>query len=422
MDIFFFLIIFVLGIFIGYCLSAIRDGGKKRIEGAPMPMTEAQKPTTDTESLLEKRLALEEAIAMIERLSETISLSPNLNDLGNEIVKTTCKIFNVEICALLLLDETTDTLKVITSTGIEDKFAHSISIKRGEEISGLVAKFNDIRIIDNLETEAQLYNLNFDRCYKKTLASLPLSFKNKVLGVLNISHKKSGEPFSPKDVEIIKIIASESAVALQNFKLFQEQNKNYLNTIIALANAIDARDPYTYHHSKNVTKYAVRIAEEIQLPTRVTENIRNAGLLHDIGKIGIKDEILMKPAKLSDEEFAEIKLHPLKGEEIIKSLSFLNEVAKIIRHHHERFDGKGYPDGIKGETIEMGARILAIADSFDAMISKRTYRAPLSLEEAKGKLIENKGSQFDSHIVDCLIQILDKEPDLTINNELSHSP
>lgn len=416
MSILIILIIIAFGIFIGYCLSVIRYSGKTK---KAIDVPQAPKSTVKTEKLLEKNLMLEEAIGMIERLSETISSSLNLNDLAKEIVKSTCIIFNVEICALLLLDETTDRLSVIASIGIEDEFAKIIRIEKGEEISGLVAKFNDIKIINNLEDQKELWNVRYDGCYKKTLVSLSLSFKNKVLGVLNISNKKSGEPFSPADVEIMKIITLESAVALQNFKLLQEQNKNYLNTIIALASAVDARDPYTYRHSNNVTRYSVRIAQEMRLPLQVIENIRHAGLLHDIGKIGIKDEILMKPERLTEEEYRAIKTHPLKGEEIIKPLPFLKEIAKIIKHHHERFDGKGYPDGIKGEDIEIGARILALADSFDAMTTKRPYRDPLSLEEVKNELLKNRGAQFDSNIVDCFMQILEKEPKLVINDEPS---
>jgi len=405
------LIIITLSIIIGYCISAFTK--RKKV----ISITQPQKPNAQREDSLEKRLMLEGAIDIIEKLSETFSLSLNLNELAKEIVKTTSRILNVEICALLLLDETTDILNVIASIGIEDKLANTIHIRNGEEISGLVAKFNEIKIINNLEREVRLSNLKYDKCYKQSLVSLPLSFKNNVLGVLNISNKKSSEPFSTTDIEIIKIIALESAIAIQNLKLFQEQNKNYLNTILTLANAIDARDPYTYRHSNNVTKYAIRIAQEMRLPKQEIENIRYAGLLHDIGKIGIKDGILIKSEKLTEEEYAEIKLHPLKGEEIIKSLPFLHKVTKIIRHHHERFDGKGYPDCIMGENIELGARILALADAFDAMTTKRTYHDALILEEAKDELIKNRGTQFDPYLVDCFIQILKQEPNLVIEDE-----
>lgn len=414
MNIFIFSSVVLLGICIVYCLWYLLNIRQEKKKVPAMP--EAQKQTAAIETPLEERIKLEETIAIIGKMSENVSSFLNLDKLGEEIVKTTCKILNVEICALFLLDETTNTLSVLASIGIEDTFVKAIQIRKGDEISGIVAKYNQIEIINDIEGKAQLYNLKYDKCYKNSLVSLPLSVKNNVLGVLNVSNRKSGKLFSPTDVEILNVIALESAIALQNYKLFQEQHKNYLNTIIALASAIDARDPYTYRHSNNVTKYAVYIAQEMKLPIQMIEDIRYAGLLHDIGKIGIRDDILMKSDDLTQEERLKIETHAPKGEEIIKSLPFLQGVAKIIRHHHERFDGQGYPDGIMGENIELGARILALADSFDAMITKRLYREDLSLEEAKNELIKNKGSQFDPYVVDCFLQILEKEPNIISEN------
>lgn len=407
MLIFIFLIIILLSIFTGYCLSDFSNRlREKKVISVPKELT------TETKDLLEKTIVLEEEISIIRQLVQNISSYRTLKDLAEEIVKTTCKILNSKICALLLLDDTTEILSIIASIGIEDKLARETRIKKGEEISGLVAKYNVIKIINNLEKEVSLSRLRYDRCYKNSLASLPLYVKDKMLGVLNLSDKKTGNPFSPDDVKVLNVISLESAIAIQNFKLYEELQKNYLNTIISLANAIDARDTYTHRHSQNVTAYAVHIAQEMKLPTQIIENIKHAGLLHDIGKIGIKDEILFKNKNLNDEEWLQIKMHPSKGEEIIKSLPFLAEIAGIIRHHHERFDGQGYPQGIKGENIELGARILAIADSFDAMTSDRPYRKALSLEEAKNELLKGKGAQFDPRIVDYFLQILEKEPHL----------
>lgn len=402
-------LLFIIGLSVsfGYCLSEVL---KKR--AGIEPKFKKTLPSPQTKVSLEEKLIIRESITTIEKLSEIISSSLNLKNLANEIVMSACRFLNAEVCALLLLNEETDTLSIIAATGIEEELLGKINIELGKEISGVAAKFKEIIIINDLEKQARSYKLKYDACYKNSLISAPLSLKNKTLGVLNISNRKNGEPFSAVDVDTIKIIALESAIALQNFKLLEEEQKNYLNTIISLANAIDARDPYTHHHSRNVTAYALRIAQEMKLPTQIIENIKHAGLLHDIGKIGIKDEILFKTENLNNEEWLQIKKHPLKGEEIIKSLPFLAEIAGMIRHHHERFDGHGYPQGIKGKNIELGARILTVADSFDAMTSDRPYRKALSLEGAKRQLINGKGTQFDPEIVDCFLQILEKEPRL----------
>jgi len=379
---------------------------RKKIIRRPLPFLKG--PPLEDGCLLEKKLVLEESIAIIRQFSESISFSYDLAEWGDDVVETTCKIFNLEICVLLLLDEATDTLSVLASRGIDKDFAPSIKIRKGDEISGVVVKYNDVKIINDLKKGKQYYELKNDGCYRNSLVSLPLSVKNKVLGVLNVSDRKTGGPFSPVDIEILKVIVLESAIALQNLRLVSEQQKNYLDTVIALARAIDARDPYTYKHSDNVAKYAVMISQELRLAVYEKEGIRAAALLHDIGKIAISDAILSKTGNLTDEECARIKTHPAKGEEIIKSLPFLQTIAKIIRHHHERYDGKGYPDGTQGVNIELGARILAVADSYDAMVSDRPYRKAISLLQVKNELIKNKGIQFDSSVVDAFLRVLEK--------------
>lgn len=425
MNMIIFLTLIFLGMCIGFSLSNLLRGKKIKTErtaepqntDTPLRPIQYKKPDPEQENLREKKLMLEDAIAIIQKLSQTIATTLDLNELAEEIVTTTTKILNVEICALLLLDENTETLSIAASRGISDELVGQICIKKGQEISGVVAKLNDLKIINDLKEVKQLYNLKHDNCYRNTLVSVPLAFKNTVLGVLNISNKRSGNPFSAIDIEIIKIISFESASVLQNFNFFQEQQKNYLNTIIALANAIDARDPYTYQHSNNVARYAVRLAKEMKLSTQIIEDIRYAALLHDIGKIGIKDEILMKAGSLTDEEYLQIQKHTVKGEEIIRSLPFLQRISGIIRHHHERIDGKGYPDKIKGEDIELGAKILMLADTFDAMTTNRAYRNSLSFEKAKNELIKNKGSQLDSILVDRFLEILKTDPQLFLEPE-----
>jgi putative nucleotidyltransferase with HDIG domain len=364
------------------------------------------------ESAIEKKLMAEEAILLIEKLSETMILSLDLNQLAEEIVKTAARMFNAEIAALLILDEKSQTLSVAASLGLDENLKKTIRIKKGEEISGVVAQYNEIKIINDFNRQMRLFSLKDDACYKDSLASIPLTFKSRVLGVLNVSSRKTKEPFSSIDAEILKIISLQSAVALQNFKLIKEQQQNYLDTIITLAKAIDARDPYTYRHSHNVTRYAVSIAEELKLPLKTAEDLKYAGLLHDIGKISIKDHILLGSERLTEEEFAQIKSHPAKGEEIIKSLPFLQEAAKMVRHHHEYFDGKGYPDGLEGKRIELGARILKVADSFDAMTTDRLYHKALGLEDAIREMEEKKGADFDPEIVDAFIAVLSKEPQI----------
>ncbi len=192
-------------------------------------------------------------------------------------------------------------------------------------------------------------------------------------------------------------------------QLYEDLRDTYMRTIKALAQAIDARDHYTHSHSENVTRYAQLIAREFRLDTQKIEEIIDACQLHDLGKIGVHDYILVKPGKLTFDEFEEVKLHALKGAQILEPLTFLEGVIKIVKQHHERYDGSGYPFGLKREHIDLGARIMSVADTYDAMTSARPYRTkPFSKEEAIEEIKRGSGTQFDPKVVEIFLKIVNR--------------
>jgi len=188
-----------------------------------------------------------------------------------------------------------------------------------------------------------------------------------------------------------------------------ELEKAYMQTIETLRYVVETRDKETKGHSERVSKLATVLAEELGMSDKEIKMIHLAGLFHDIGKIGVPDAILLKNGPLTKEEFREITRHPAEGEKILASYAPFKEVLAIVRGHHERYDGSGYPDGIAGENICLGARIIAVADSFDAMISNRTYRQGLGFDRTLSELIKGKGTQFDAKIVDCLLAFIERE-------------
>lgn len=198
-------------------------------------------------------------------------------------------------------------------------------------------------------------------------------------------------------------------LARRSFELYTKMRKMYLETIRTLAAAIDAKDPYTKGHSERVAQTSVALARELNLPERDIENIEYVALLHDIGKIGIDDRILGKSSKLSNEEFKKIKEHPIVGAKIIESIDFLKNSYIAIYHHHERYNGDGYPDGLKAKDIPIYARIIAVADAYDAMGSDRPYRKKFSKEKILKEFTEQSGKQFDPQIVNALMLILKRE-------------
>ncbi len=179
---------------------------------------------------------------------------------------------------------------------------------------------------------------------------------------------------------------------------------SFLSAITALAYALEAKDKYTSGHSRRVAETSIAIAEELGLPQHSTERIRQAGLIHDIGKIGVRESVLNKPGRLTDEEFQHVKYHCEMGEHILTPIVEDEEMLKVVRHHHERYDGTGYPDRLKYEQIPLGARILAVADSYDAMTSERPYRKAMSAEAACAEIERGKRTQFDPEVADAFLK------------------
>ncbi len=236
----------------------------------------------------------------------------------------------------------------------------------------------------------------------------PLLSRGRLVGLFALFYAgKTGEE-DPGRKQLAETIAAQASLAIENASLYEDIERSYFSTVQALAKAIEVKDPYTRGHSERVTTYALLIAEAMGLDERERQKLKYAATLHDIGKIGIAGRVLNKPGALTEEEYTHVKTHPLLGDSIVEPVEFLQEPRPIILHHHERYDGKGYPAGLKGEDIPLSARILAVADAFEAMRSDRPYRKALPMEEARNELIRNAGTQFDPRVVDVFLKILEE--------------
>ncbi|MFC1703558.1 HD domain-containing phosphohydrolase [Candidatus Omnitrophota bacterium] len=236
---------------------------------------------------------------------------------------------------------------------------------------------------------------------------IPSYYRKELLGVLILGRKNTQKKFFKGELDFFVALAYDVAMAIRNAQLFEDlqsevkiNHELFINTTVALAEAIEAKDHYTGGHTERVTKYSLLIAEkvltykEINLPQKFLENLHIASLLHDIGKIAIPEAVLNKPGKLTDEEFAKIKSHPIQGIKILQPIKELEEAIKGVKYHHERYDGRGYPEGLKGDEIPLIAAIIAVADVYDAMTSDRPYRPALPKETAIGEIKKGSGTQF----------------------------
>jgi len=256
-----------------------------------------------------------------------------------------------------------------------------------------------VNIFISLEKRIKIttvWRINFKDILPSYLAEAPMGFLMAIVYV---------------DVGVVGILLFflPLLLARRSFELYTKMRKVYLDTIRALAAAIDAKDPYTKGHSERVAETSVALAQELNLPGREIENIEYTALLHDIGKIGIADNILGKNSSLTDKEFDKIKEHTVMGAKIIEPVDFLKNSYEAIYHHHEKYNGAGYPDGLKEKDIPLSARIIAVADAYDAMGSDRPYRKKLSKDKILNELKDQSGKQFDPEIVKALLSVLDRE-------------
>jgi putative nucleotidyltransferase with HDIG domain len=233
----------------------------------------------------------------------------------------------------------------------------------------------------------------------KSVMCAPLVHNEKVLGAIYLDSRHENIHYDKLDAELLTAFSNQCAIALENTILLETLESHYVQTLQSLINAIEAKDPYTMGHTIRVSQYAVGIARSYPLESEQIERLKWAADLHDIGKIGVTEQIINKPGKLTDSEFTNIKDHVQMGTNILEPISRLKDIIPIIRGHHERWDGSGYPDGLKGEECILEARILALADAFDAMTSKRSYNNPLSFQKAYEKIEEVGGKHFDPQVV-----------------------
>ena len=242
--------------------------------------------------------------------------------------------------------------------------------------------------------------------------TVPLKIRGKIFGILTAAVTQKTIRFSEKDLSYLSFMIQNAAYAIENIALYD----NLFSTLYAFVKTLEARDTYTQQHSESVALMATEIAQEMKCSSEELERINIAGRLHDIGKIGIRDDILLKSGKLMKDEYEVIKEHPIIGSGIIGQLGLWDKEQKIIRSHHERYDGSGYPDGLKKDEIPFLARILSVADAFDAMYSDRAYRRKMELNKVIDIIKKEAGAQFDPDVVEAFLRLHKENKILNVVN------
>jgi response regulator RpfG family c-di-GMP phosphodiesterase len=327
------------------------------------------------------------------------------------------RLFRIGDLALQIKEPRVFVAKVLELTSESLRNDGSLMLLRDEHGAFVATQQGDPGVVDELRA---LMHANFDRLAGQGgREPLPLRRSGgrveavaalipgmgQSMGVLCIARLTSNGAFLPDEADMVVGFAQATAVALQKLLLREDHERNLVDTITAFVNAIESKDPYLKGHSARVALYATEVAQAMGLDDETIQVVNRGAMLHDLGKLSIMDTILRKPERLTADEFTLIKAHPVVGERILKPLRFLAREACAVRHHHERFDGSGYPDGLSGENIPLAARIVTVADVFDAVTSNRPYRTALSVEPARQEIVRGRGTHFDPQAADAFLTI-----------------
>ena len=354
----------------------------------------------------EKNLRVRELTALNE-LAYALGANIELESVLDAAMEQVVAVTNADSGSIMLLDEDKQTLSISVSRGIPERIVGDTKIALGEGIAGWVASTREALILVD-DTDPRFRD-DLHRNEIVSAISAPVICKDSVIGVINVNRRRSAELFTRENLNVVSSFAGQMAVVIENARLYRDLENTILGTIGALAAAVDAKDPYTFGHSNDVTEYAIAIAAKLGFGESEVQTVRIAATLHDIGKIGIDGAILNKPGKLTEEEWAAMCRHPAIGADILAPLDFLREAVPSILFHHERYGGGGYPSGISGEAIPIGARIISVADSYNAMVSDRPYRTAMARDRAVQELLDNSGTQFDPIVVRAMLDILAQE-------------
>lgn len=379
----------------------------------------------NTARLFEEEKTTRQELASLYQLSRDLSdTAPDIDSILSIVTRTAVETINITYCRIALLDGEE---MVMRSAYPRRVLGQDLKVGYSEPLSGLtyckrVMQQNAAVV---LSADKQVLS-----CYErdviflggaKTVCLVPLRAANKVLGMMILGEAREEEraPFTASKLELANNIGDQASSTLNRAELFSELEHAYMQTVLSLANAVDARDSYTNDHGQVMAHMAMAIGRMYNMSPLELESLHYASLLHDVGKIGVADAILKKPADLDEVEWTQMRKHPAIGEQILSPMPYLEGASLVVRHHHEHYDGSGYPDQIAGDAIPLGSRILAIVDSYCAMRDQRVYKEPVSHEVAVQELLDCSGTQFDPRIVKTFIRLMESGI-INIQNRLGH--
>lgn len=350
-----------------------------------------------TEKLVDK-------LHLLMEFSAIINSSLDTSQVRERAIMAATRLLNADAGSLLLLDPETDELFFEVATGEKGEKLKEMRLKIGEGIAGWVAVNGEAAIIHDVQNDPRFFRAadTTSEYQTRNMVAVPVKMGDRLIGVLQAINK-SDENFTTEDRDMLFSLAHQVAPAIENSRMYELLRETFYGVSMALSEALEKRDYYTGGHANRVSTYCMAIGGRLNLEEKEMESLWLASTLHDVGKIGVEDKVLQKPGRLDNDEFKAMSLHSEYGSEILSHIKSHRAVIPGVRGHHEHYDGSGYPDGMKEREIPLVARIITVADAFDAMTSDRPYRKALSQKQAFAELVRCKGKQFDPDIVEAFM-------------------
>jgi putative nucleotidyltransferase with HDIG domain len=362
---------------------------------------------------------IQRMLQKMERLMEiniTLNSTLELDQVLDLIIAKAVEMLDCEAGSILLYNREKNVLCFAASTSADSKALAGIPVPLTDSLAGAIFSNNQPLVVRNVEKDIRhnasvAAQINFQT---RSLLGVPMRIQDRMTGVLEALNKKQGT-FTDEDVKILTAIASQAAVAIENAQLVQALQESYESTLEGWAAALDLRDKETEGHSQRVTLLAVELARELGVGKEALTHLRQGALLHDIGKMAVPDRILHKHGPLTEEEKAIMRQHPLNAYNMLYPIAYLRSALEIPFCHHEKWDGSGYPRGLRGEDIPLAARIFTVIDVWDALRSDRPYRKAWSVKKTIAYIEEQAGKSFDPRIVKTFVEVI---PSIVGKNEL----
>jgi putative nucleotidyltransferase with HDIG domain len=359
--------------------------------------------------LLDQYKSAHKSLETLYGIANLIHQEEDLDKLFEAIMDAIFQVCEADRSILIMRDEDFDSLEPVVLRRSDDSIGDRFLSISHTIVNEVVHKGISILTFDAQKDERFKSGESVVMGGIRSVMCVPVQTRNHTLGAIYIDTIGHPGQFTESDLELIAAIGKQAGIGIQRAKLLDDLVESYYSTVRTLVAAVEAKDSYTRGHSERVTAYAIALGQTLGLTEENLDTLRLASLLHDIGKIGVPESVLNKPGGLNDEEWLIMRRHPEVGAAIVKNIKGkdVNVITGVVRHHHENFDGKGYPDGLAGDDIPFLARILRVADSYDAMTSRRSYRGALAEKKVISEIKKGRGTQFDLSAAQAMLDLID---------------